>query len=172
MKALVLVSGLPGVGKSTIASGIASALRFPVIELDVIERPILDRGISGDAIGWSTYEALIALARQNLAFVDGLIVDAVGWTARWRSDLALAADETGARFRPIEVLCSDEFAHRERIESRRNDPRYRFRTITWEDVEDRRRRYWEPWSGDRLVLDTTRPAEELLREAVAYVPAS
>ena len=169
MSVLVVVSGLPAVGKSTIAAGLGLALRFVVFELDVLEAPLLRRGISGDSIGWASYEALTAIARQNIHSVDGLILDAVGWTEKWRSECKKVAEAARGRFRPIEVVCSDEALHKQRIEGRANDPARRFRLSSWSDLEAARRSYWEPWSGDRLILDTKRPAKELIQEAVEYV---
>ena len=39
---LVVVSGAPGSGKSTIASAIGAALRFPVLSLDPVKEALAD----------------------------------------------------------------------------------------------------------------------------------
>jgi hypothetical protein len=40
--------------------------------------------------------------------------------------------------------------------------------VTWERVEERRREY-EPWADDRLVLDTAQSLDDVTAVAVGYV---
>ena len=48
---LIVVSGAPGTGKSTIAAALGAALRFPVLSLDPIKEALADvLGLGGD---WS-----------------------------------------------------------------------------------------------------------------------
>ena len=42
---LIVLSGLPGTGKSAVADGIARALRLPVLSVDPLESAILQAGI-------------------------------------------------------------------------------------------------------------------------------
>lgn len=81
----------------------------------------------------------------------------------WRS----AARRAGAEIRVIEVVCTDEALHRTRLESRRRDIEG-FYEPTWESVEARRREY-EPWLDDRLVVNSSVPLNANLAEVIAYV---
>ncbi len=90
-----MISGLPGVGKSTIVDRIARRFRLAVFELDRLEAPLLAHGIDGDAIGWSAYASLTALADQNLELGLGVVIDSVAWTNRIRpSGSGLPRDAT------------------------------------------------------------------------------
>jgi hypothetical protein len=52
-RVLIVLSGLPGTGKSTVADGIARALRLPVLSVDPLESAILRAGIAPSfKTGW------------------------------------------------------------------------------------------------------------------------
>lgn len=46
MKKIIIISGLPGSGKSTVAEGIAAKLLLPVFSVDPIESAIIKSGIN------------------------------------------------------------------------------------------------------------------------------
>jgi predicted kinase len=160
------MAGLPGVGKSSIARGLAAELGVCLFELDRIEAPLLER-ISGDTLGWGGYEILTSLADDHLALGHGVILDCVSWVRPLRARWAKLADAHAAAFRPIEVVCSDEALHRARLVQRHRGSRG-LGDIGWERVEQARGLY-EAWDTPRLALDSTRPLEDLVRAAVAYV---
>jgi Adenylate kinase and related kinases len=87
---LIVVSGAPGTGKSTIAAALGAALRFPVLSLDPIKEALADvLGLGGEdwsnQVGDAAAEVVFRLAA---AFPDAV---AEGWwrgragTARWAS---------------------------------------------------------------------------------------
>jgi hypothetical protein len=67
----------------------------------------------------------------------------------------------------IEVISSDDAAHRARLETRGVDI-LGFHEVTWADVL-RRRAETDPWKDGRLVLDTVAPVGKLVERALAYV---
>jgi predicted kinase len=163
---LVATSGLAGVGKSTLARLIARELPIALIELDRIEDPLLKQGISGDSLGWAGYEILTALAEDNLGIGQSVLLDSVCWTRAIRKRWADLAERHGARYRPIEIVCSDVAVHRERVESRGKVTGWQ--AVDWQRVEEAQSRF-EPWEGPRLLLDSIRSIDELLATALAYV---
>lgn len=166
MSVLVTMSGLPGVGKSSIARSVAKSNGLFLVELDHLEGPLLKQGIRGDDLGWSVYDMIATLAEDNLALGHSVLLDAVGWTNDVRARWADVAERNSAEFRPIEVICSDMAVHRERVLARkRNIPGYP--ETTWESVEAAITMY-EPWSRDRLIVDTVRPLDDLISEATEY----
>ena len=97
--ALIVVSGAPGTGKSTIAAALGAALRFPVLSLDPIKEALADvLGLGGEdwsnQVGDAAAEVVFRLAR---AFPDAV---AEGWWRGARRDRALA-EFAGA----TEVFC-------------------------------------------------------------------
>lgn len=159
---LVVMSGLPGSGKSTVARELARALEFSLFELDHIEAPILAR-FDGDALGWGGYEILSALAEDNLSLGHSVVLDSVAWTNALREEWRMLAARHRARYRPIEVVVPDRELHRTRVTARpaKND---------WRRIEAAVKLY-EAWSSDRLVLDSSQPLDGLLADALEYVRA-
>ena len=167
MTTLVVTSGLPGVGKSSIAWELARRLSLVIVELDHLEAALMRHGVGGEELGWGGYDMITAVALDNLALGHSVMLDAVGWTNGVRHGWAGMAAEHGAAFRPIEVICSDERAHRARVEQRRRSLDG-FPETTWEDVKQAATRY-EAWDRDRLVLDSVAPLQDLVDRAVRYV---
>src|SRR5678816_2343272 len=117
-----------------------------------MELPLFKQGIDGDAMGWSGYEALTALAEDNLALGHGVLLDSVGWTRELRTSWAALAEKNGAVFKPVELICSDLALHRTRIETRHRESRSMWANPDWNSVEAARSNY-ETWDQPRLLLD-------------------
>jgi hypothetical protein len=81
----------------------------------------------------------------------------------WRE----AARRAGAVMRVVEVVCSDEDTHRQRLLGRERGIDG-FPEPSWEDVL-RRRDEWEPWRDQRLVIDSVRELEANVTEALAFL---
>ena len=74
---LILVSGLPGSGKSTVAEAQSRALSLPVFSIDPIEAAMWRGGLARADTGIAAYEVAIALAGEHLRLGHSVIVDAV-----------------------------------------------------------------------------------------------
>jgi predicted kinase len=95
---LIVVSGAPGTGKSTIAAALGAALRFPVLSLDPIKEALADvLGLGGEdwsnQVGDAAAEVVFRLAASPAAGADG-------WGRGTRRDRALG-EFAGA----TEVFC-------------------------------------------------------------------
>lgn len=164
---LLLITGLPGSGKTSIAEGIAKDLQAAVIGHDWVMA-----GLRVFPTVWNTMSEL-----EHLAFRS------VGWSVMWNIAIAQVregrsvvldgvarapevqrtrdvADE--AECRSFVALCSiaDARAHRERVIGRdRNIPNWP--ELTWEDVE-RSRSGWEPPTDIDLILNALDPVKDNL----------
>src|SRR5690348_1762617 len=75
---LIVMSGLPGSGKSTIAEGIAQRLRVTILSVDPIESAVIKSGIAkGFETGLAAYLVAETLAAEQLKLGNSVIVDAV-----------------------------------------------------------------------------------------------
>jgi predicted kinase len=169
---LVVMTGLPGTGKSAIADAVAQALPAPVFSVDPLEAALYRSGINREEhrSDIAAYELAAALAASQLQLGQSAVVDAVNAWERLRRWYLGLAEPVGAPAVLIETICSDRPLHRERFENRRRAIEGWIYEPTWRDVELRMLEY-EPSSLERLVLDAVDPLEENRRAAVEYVTA-
>lgn len=147
---LIIFSGLPGSGKSTIARALARQLGAVYLRIDTIEQAIRDADQTNKEMGPTGYFVAYELARENLALGSTVITDSVNPIQLTRDayhDIALSA---GVPCLDIEVVCSNPRLHRERVESRAADIAG-FVLPDWQAVLDRD---YEPWDRERLILDS------------------
>ena len=146
---LIVLSGLPGVGKTAISRELARAIGAVHLRIDSIEQAMRAAGWRVEGQG---YEVAHAVAEDNLALGRTVIADCVNpWPLTrdaWRS----VAQRAGVRIVEVEVVCSDLTEHRRRVESRSADIQGH-ELPTWQDVVARD---YRPWSRARLVIDTAR----------------
>lgn len=145
---LYIFSGLPATGKSTLSSMLARELRAVYLRVDVVEQAMRDAGAKVD--GPEGYIVCYALASQNLRLGLNVIADTVNPIPITREAWRNAAESVKAPFVEIEVVCSDENEHRQRVETRAVDipglvlP-------AWEQVIHRE---YDVWDRERIVIDT------------------
>ena len=150
---LVVVSGLPGSGKSSLADAIAVELGAVVLSVDPIEAAIWRAGITPCfETGVAAYEVAAALAEQQLRLGLDVIADAVSSTEPARGMWRDVATRAGERLFVVEVICSDTDLHRQRLTGRERGIDG-FPEPSWDEVLERQAE-WEPWTEQRLVVDS------------------
>ena len=144
---LIVLSGLPGTGKTTVGRELARRLNAVFLRIDSIERPMIAAGWNVEGRG---YEAAQAVAEDNLRLGNTVVADCVNPWPMTRAAWHAVAGRAGARAVDVEFVCSDTDAHRRRIEERRAaEPEAGW--PAWQDVIDRD---YRPWDTDRIVIDT------------------
>jgi predicted kinase len=157
---LVLVTGLPGTGKSTMADVAAAELGAPVFGHDwamsglrpypEIQEALDAMGLKGHrGVGWSI---LWALARSQLRRGLAVVLDGVARAPEVEGTRALAREE-GVPSLVVLTECSDAELHRSRIEGRqRGIPGWY--ELDWDHVA-RARGEWEELDDINVVLGET-----------------
>ena len=169
---LVLMAGLPGTGKSTIARAVAART----------DAYVLDK----DAIRASLFPAkLIEYTREQDDFVLRVMLKVAGWilkrdpqrivvldgrpfAKRYQLEIVINfADWIKTPWRIVECACSEETARR-RLETAHDHP------ATDRDFELYRRlkSEWEEITFSKLSVDTEQPVEECVRAVVRHLAAS
>jgi len=74
---LIILGGLPGTGKTTIARELARQLRAVHVRIDSIEEAILDSGVLSSSIDDAGYRVGNAVAADNLRIGRTVIADSV-----------------------------------------------------------------------------------------------
>lgn len=167
---LVVLSGLPGVGKTTLAREVALRVGGVHLRIDTIEAAMGESGMVAAAGGWDRvpdagYRVGYALAGDLLRAGHAVVADSVNPFATTRQAWAAVADEASAGLLRAEVVCSDVEAHRRRVESRTSDLAGLV-VPTWEQVQSRD---YAPWGAADLQVDTTVGTDQPVDYIVAAV---
>jgi ATPase family associated with various cellular activities (AAA) len=76
--ALIVVSGVPGVGKTVVATAVAARLNAVDLSVDPVEDAMLRCDLpAGWNVGVAAYEAVRTMAEANLALGSVVVIDAV-----------------------------------------------------------------------------------------------
>ena len=164
---LLILSGLPGTGKTTIARELARQLGAVHVRIDSIEQAIRESGVAVVSLDDAGYRAGYAMAEDNLTLGHTVIADSVNPLPITRQAWIAVATRARVGAVEIEITCSDPQEHRRRVETRAADnPGGRF--PTWPEVVARD---YRPWDRDRIVIDTAGESLEhslkMLRAALA-----
>ena len=167
---LIIFSGLPGTGKSTLAEAVGRELGIPVFAKDWLEGTLLRSELKPTreekTLGSAAYELLTILAQRQLMLGQSVILDSVAASPSIRRSWRELSDQYGAVWRVIECICSDELLHRSRLKGRKRDiPSWH--ELEWSEVE-RVKRYYAPWEEDHLVLDMANSCPENVLKAKIY----
>lgn len=159
---LIAFSGLPGVGKSTLADAVGSSLGIPVFAVDWLLGALTPFGGRHfeDLLGIGG-ELLTTLALRQLTLNQSAILDHPGEDVADRGRWAGLAQRAGAEFVAVHCVCSDQDVHRSRLEGRTRGIPGWHDAGAWPNVERRRARF-PPWPDGTLVVDTIAAHEENL----------
>ena len=167
---LIILSGLPGVGKTAIARELARQTGAVHVRIDSIEQALRDSGLLRGPIDDAGYRAGYAIAQDNVTAGLDVIADCVNPIPITRDAWASVALRARVRAVAVEIVCSDQAEHRRRVETRRPDIRG-LELPTWADVIARD---YRPSDRDRIVIDTVgrsvRQSVRTLRAAIASAP--
>jgi len=165
---LVALSGLPGVGKTTIARALAGAIGGAHLRIDSLETALKRSSLRIDPAEDAGYVAAAAIARDNLGIGLDVVADAVNPVHQSRQLWADTAAATGAVLLNVEIVCSDPGEHRRRVEARRSDLPG-LEVPDWGAVCSR---HYEAWESEPVTLDTAHLTVEAcvaaLRDAMGH----
>jgi adenylylsulfate kinase len=167
---IVIMAGLPGTGKSTLARALAQSGGGIVLDKDVI-RSVL---FPPDYVEYSNEQddfcqmLMLETAGYLLQRHPGLriFVDGRTFSRKYQIDGVIAAAvKLSAEWRIIECMCAEESA-RMRLDASRSSHLARNRSF---ELYRRILAQFEPIMVPKLVVDTDQPLEKCVAEAGAYL---
>jgi predicted kinase len=165
---LIVLAGLPGVGKSVLAEDLARARNCAVLGVDQVEAALWRAGISrSEPTKPAAYGVVAALAAEQLALGHEVVIDAVNGPDEARAHWRELAARQPAELRFIEVVCGDEELHRSRLAARHRAIEG-YPEPTWDGVLARRASF-PPWTDERLIVDTVSPRAENVAAVGRYL---
>jgi predicted kinase len=147
---LIVVSGLPATGTSTVASALVRRTRFAYVRVDRIEQAIIDSTGLSQPLGPAGYMVAYGVAAEQLRHGVSVVAECVNPLAITRDAWRGVAEDSGARVLEVELICTDEAAHAERARTREVDiPGLAL--PSWQQITGRE---YEPWDRAHLIIDT------------------
>jgi predicted kinase len=161
---LYIFSGLPGVGKSTLAKTVAKLLNAVYIRVDTIEqglRDLCDFDVRGEG-----YRLAHKIVQDNLCVGNRVVSDQCNPINLTRKEWNEVAIKNNCNYVNIEIICSDKLEHKNRVENREKEIE-NITLPTWEEVMERE---YDIWDEEHIIIDTAgRTVEECTVELMKKI---
>ncbi len=150
---LIVISGLPGVGKSAVSREVAARAGAVHLSIDPVHDALLASGLAdGWHVGVGAYESVRVMAESNLSLGLPVVVDAVNGSEEARHTWRPASRRTGVQVTWVVLTCSNDIEHRRRLEGRKRGFEH-LPEPTWSKVQQQAVEY-PAWRDDHLTVDT------------------
>jgi hypothetical protein len=148
---LILVCGLPGTGKTTVAERIAEKTRSRLLSTDVMRKEIIERPGYTEKEKEMVYGLVFGMAERMLRDSKNVVLDGTFYKKGLRDSVREIAEKTGSDFHLVEVVCG------ERIIKERLGDRKKARSASDADfgVYKKIKRVFEPVRGEHFVINTS-----------------
>lgn len=117
---LVVVCGVPGVGKTSIAEYVAERLDADLQRTDVVRKEILEDPEYTDEEAWMVYDELVDRGERAVERGEDVVLDGTFHDRRFRERAREVTERAGEECQFVKVECDPDTA-RERIRAREDD---------------------------------------------------
>lgn len=149
---LLIVCGLPGSGKTTIADALSKRLKAPHISSDIIRKQMHERPVYTEDEKREVYRAMAARALEMFrGGEETVVLDATYYKKEYLDMARMAAQKAGSMMLIIECTINDNEA-KKRIGSRKKGP-----SDADFDVYLKLKREAEPIEDEHLTIDCSEP---------------
>lgn len=160
---LILVCGLPGTGKSTLANNLARKINATVLRTDVIRKELFKRPRYTEEEKKLIYDIVFLIAKYLLEKKNNVIIDGTFYKKKIRERIYDIGKKTESDLHVIECTCPENVIV-ERM--KRRDKRGKNLSDADFQVYKRIKGEFEPISRKHITIDTNRSVRETLNLAV------
>ncbi|MGI0018328.1 MAG: AAA family ATPase [Nitrosotalea sp.] len=158
---IIIICGLPGVGKSTLAKYLAPSFNATILSSDKIRKELFPSPTYLPLELKMVYDVMMVIAKYLNDVGINCILDAT--FNREDSRMEIKEKLKLDHIQIVECFCPEETAI-SRLESRKDD--YSDATIS---VYQKMRKIHEPVMADHITVDTTLAPEDNVRKIVEYI---
>lgn len=161
---LIVFSGLPASGKTTLASKLATHLQATYLRMDAIVVGIKSNSYSPD-LPEKCYRTARSLASVNLQLGNTVITDSINPSNQLRDEWTELTKSLEAKLLHFEVICSSQEEHQQRLKVRTTtlpglqDP-------TWQEIQEIE---YQKWHQERIQIETAGKSVETAFEEILSV---
>ncbi len=160
---LIMITGLPGTGKTTFARALSQELTYRHLNTDMVRDELGKRGQYDEETKAEIYEELFKRAESELREGHGVIVDGTFYQRSLRADFEQLAERTEAAVFWIEIKASEEVIE-ERVNQKRAYSEADF------EVYLKIKSQYEPLESPHLTLRSDElEVAKMVDRATAYV---
>ncbi|MHB8546393.1 MAG: AAA family ATPase [Nitrosotalea sp.] len=160
---LVIICGLPGVGKTTLAKSLAPLIDGIVLSSDKIRKELFSSPTYSQTEQKAVFDTMVTAAKNLSDAGTNCILDATFNKEQSRVEVKKRLGLADNQFHIIECSCPEDIIM-SRLESRKND--YSDATV---QVYQKMKSIREPVKVEHITLDTMLTPEENARKAIDYI---
>lgn len=171
---IVIMAGLPGTGKSTLARELAGRLSGAVLDKDIIRAALFPPALVEYSLRQDDFcqEIMLQTARYLLGRNASLpvLLDGRTFSRRYQRERVFeVCSQLGASWALLECICSEQSAIARLTEAvaQGTHPAANRTPELYREV----RRTWEPIDGPKLVVDTDQSLDACVQQALRYLAA-
>lgn len=163
---LIIICGLPGSGKSSLARKLKTKLPAAYLNSDIVRKQIFKKPQYTPEEKKRVYDEIVNLAEKMLLKKKNVIVDATFYTKKYRQLMVKTARDAGSKY--CIILCTlPEEITKSRLDMREKSGR----AVSDANYEIylRVKEKFEPIVGDFLEVDCSTPIKEQVEIAGRYI---